>query len=102
MADTIALSSDPRRRNLTALALVAAVMTLFAVLALTRQARQVAPHYAPRTFLQGLASEVRDVAHVRLDSKSGTVDVVFKPDRGWVVASYENYPASFEKVRETL
>ena len=102
MAHTLALTQDPRRRNLLVLAVIAVAMVILAVLALFHQAREVAPHYTPHSFLPGLASEVRDVARVRLDSKSGTVDVVFKPDRGWIVASHGDYPASFEKVRETL
>lgn len=102
MADTLALTQDPRRRNLLVLAVIAIAMVVLAVLALIHQAREVAPHYTPHSFLPGLASEVRDVAQIRLDSKSGTVDVVFKPDRGWIVASHGDYPASFEKVRETL
>jgi hypothetical protein len=102
MAQTIALSQDPRRRNLFLLAAVAAIMVVLAIVALIHQTREVAPHYTPRSFLPGLASEVRDVARIRMDSKSGSLDVVFKPDRGWIVASHENYPASFEKVRETL
>ena len=102
MADTLALTQDPRRRNLLLLAVIAVAMVVLAVLALIHQAREVAPHYTPHSFLPGLASEVRDVARIRLDSKSGTVDVVFKPERGWIVASHGDYPASFEKVRETL
>ena len=62
MADTLALTQDPRRRNLVVLAVIAAVMVVLAALALIHQSRQVAPHYTPHTFLQGLASEVRDVA----------------------------------------
>jgi hypothetical protein len=102
MTNTLALTQDPRRRNLVVLAFIAAVMVVLAVLALVHQSRQVAPHYTPRSFLPGLASQVRDVARIRLDSKSGTVDVVFKPEHGWIVASHDDYPASFEKVRETL
>lgn len=102
MADTLDFTQDRRRRNLLVLALIAAVMVVLAIFALVHQSRQVAPHYTPRTFLQGLASKVRDVARIRLDSKSGAVDVMFKPDRGWIVASHDDYPASFEKVRETL
>jgi hypothetical protein len=102
MADTRTLTQDPRRRNLLVLAVLAVVLTVLAVLALMHQSREVAPHYAQRSFLPGLASQVRDIAHIRLDAKSGTVDVVFKPERGWIVASHDDYPASFEKVRETV
>src|SRR5579862_2567619 len=102
MAVASVLSHDPRRRNLVVLAGIAAVIVVLAVLALVRQSSESAPHYTPRSFLPGLASQVRDVARIRLVSKAGTVDVVFKPDRGWIVASHGDYPASFEKVRETL
>ena len=102
MAVASVLSYDPRRRNLVALTGIAAVIVVLAVLALLRQSNESALHYTPRSFLPGLASQVRDVARIRLESKSGTVDVVFKPDRGWIVASHDDYPASFEKVRETL
>ena len=102
MADTHAITQDPRRRNLLVLAGIALVMVVFAVFALVRQSQEVAPHYQPHSFLPGLASEVRDVAHIRLVSKSGTVDVQFKPDKGWVVTTHNDYPASFEHVRETL
>jgi hypothetical protein len=102
MAQTVARSYDPRKRNLLFLAVAGAVLVVLALVALIHQSREVAPHYTPRSFLPGLASEVRNVARIRIDSKSASLDVVFKPDRGWIVASHDNYPASFEKVRETL
>ncbi len=102
MADTLALVQDPRRRNLLVLAAIALVMVILAALALDHQSREVAPHYRPHPFLPGLASEVRNIAHIRVASKSGAVDVQFKPERGWVVASHDNYPASFDRVRETV
>lgn len=102
MADTLALTQDPRRRNLAGLAIVAIVLVILAVLALVRQDREVAPHYTPRPFLPGLASEVRDIAHIHVASKAGSVDLQFKPDRGWVVASHDDYPAAFDHVRQTV
>jgi hypothetical protein len=45
---------------------------------------------------------VRQIADIRISSKAGTFDVVFKPDAGWVVAQHDNYPASFERLRETV
>ncbi|HEX4157120.1 MAG TPA: DUF4340 domain-containing protein [Rhizomicrobium sp.] len=102
MADTLAISRDPRRRNLLVLAGIALVMVVFAVFALVRQSEEVAPHYQPQPFLPGLASQVRDVAHIRLVDKKGAVDVQFKPDKGWVVTGHDDYPASFEHVRETV
>jgi hypothetical protein len=102
MADTLAITQDPRRRNLSVLAGIAVVMVVLALLALIHQSQEVAPHYQPHSFLPGLASEVREIAHIRLVSKSGTVDVQFKPDKGWVVTTHDDYPASFEHVRETV
>lgn len=102
MTDTLATSRDPRRRNLSILAAVAIVMVVLALLALIHQSREVASHYQPEPFLPGLASQTREVAHLRLVSKTGTVDVQFKPDKGWVVTSHDDYPASFEHVRETV
>ncbi|HTT83508.1 MAG TPA: DUF4340 domain-containing protein [Rhizomicrobium sp.] len=102
MADTLAITQDPRRRNLLILAGIAIVMVIFAVFALIRQSEEVAPHYQPRAFLPGLASQVREIARIHIVGKSGTVDVQFKPDKGWVVTSHDDYPASFEHVRETV
>src|SRR5258708_3342729 len=94
--------SDRRRRNLAALAGAAIVMTALAAFALWNQAREVAPHYQPHTFFPHLASREREVSHLRIQSKKGTVDIVFKPEKGWVVASQGDYPASFDQVRETV
>jgi hypothetical protein len=102
MADTPAITQDPRRRKLSIMAGIAIVMVVLAVLALIRQSQQAESHYQPEPFLPGLASQVRDIAHVRVVSKSGTVDVQFKPEKGWVVTSHDDYPASFEHVRETV
>ena len=102
MSDTLALTQDPRRRNLVGLAVVAVVLVVLAVLALVRQEREVAPHYTPQPFLPGLASEVRNIAHIHVASKTGVVDLQFKPDRGWVVASHDDYPAAFDHVRQTV
>jgi hypothetical protein len=102
MANTQTVTRDPRRRNLLVLAGIALLMVAFAVIALIRQSQEVAPHYQPQSFLPGLASEVREIAHIRIVSKKGTVDVQFKPDRGWVLTNHDDYPASFDHVRETV
>lgn len=102
MTDTLALTQDPRRRNLVVLAVVAAVLVVLAVLALMHQSREVAPRYKSRPFLPGLASQVREIARIRVASKTGTVDLQFKPDRGWVIASHDDYPAAFDRVRQTV
>lgn len=102
MSDTLEFTHDPRRRNLLTLAIVALAMVAFAAAALYYQAREVAPRYQPQSFLPGLASHVREIAHIRIASKTGIVDVRFEPEKGWVVASHDDYPASFDRVRETI
>src|SRR5579871_6072604 len=103
MADTtFAITHDPRRRNLALLAVAAALLVVLAVLALLQQSRELAPHYRPQPFLPGLASQVRNVAQIRVVSKSGSVELKFRPERGWVVASHDDYPAAFDHVRQTV
>jgi hypothetical protein len=84
------------------LAGIAVVMTVLAALALWGQARELAPHYQPHTFFPQLPSQVRAISHIRIQSAKGTVDIVFKPEKGWVVASQGDYPASFEQLRQTV
>jgi hypothetical protein len=62
----------------------------------------VAPHYKPQSFLPHLAGEVRDIARIRIVSKRGNVDAVFKPEKGWVLANRDGYKVSFEQLRETV
>ncbi len=99
---TAKLRDDPRRRNLAILAGIAVVMVFLAALALWNQSREMAPHYTPRSFFPNLESEVRDVAHVHIQSRKNAIDVVFKPDKGWVVASHDDYPANFDELRRTV
>lgn len=93
---------DPRRRNLAVLAAIALAIVLLALLALWQQARESAPQYSEESFFPKLAQHVRQIADIRISSKSGTFDVAFKPDAGWVLPQHDNYPASFERLRETV
>ena len=102
MNDPHAYLQDRRWRNLLALAVVALIIIALAVLALVRQSNEVAPRHVPQAFLPGFASESREVAKIHVASKSRLVDVQFKPEKGWVVTSHDDYPASFERVHETL
>ena len=103
MADRNALLHDPRRRNLAILALIAALMSGLAVLALMHQASLVAPKYTPTTVFPGLASHHHAVARIRVVSKKyGAFDVAFKPSAGWVLPGQHDYPASFSEVRKTI
>jgi hypothetical protein len=94
--------NDPRRGKLAILAGIAAATVILAALALWNQSREMAPHYAPQLLFPNLESEVRDVAHVHLQSSKASIDVVFKPDKGWVVASHDDYPADFDALRQTV
>jgi hypothetical protein len=101
--DIKTLLSDPRRRNLAALFALALISCVWAAIALEMQAAEVAPVYAPHTFLQGFAGESSHATRIHIVSKkSGVFDVVFKPQKGWVLPARGDYPASFEQVRKTL
>jgi hypothetical protein len=94
--------ADPRRRNLAILAGVAVVTVALAVLGVLHQASFSARRERPELFFPNLVDHVRQIAHIRIRSKQGTVDVVFKPEKTWVVANKDDYPASHEQVRATV
>jgi len=102
MTDFRAFLDDPRRRNLAVLAGIALLTVLLAALGLAHQASLTAHREKEELFFPGLATHVRQIAHIRIESKSGIVDVAFKPQKGWVVESHDDYPASFEQVRATV
>lgn len=94
---------DPRRRNLVVLAGIAAGALMLAVLAVWHQSS--GDEGTPQAFFPGLAARVshHEVTHIHIVSKAGgTIDVVFKPRAGWVIASRHDFPASFEQVNGTL
>jgi hypothetical protein len=97
------LLSDPRRRNLIVLATATVVAVLLAFAALWQQGNLDRPAYAPQEFLPGFAAHVREAARIHIASKAGgAFDVVFTPEKGWVLPERSNYPASFDLVRRTL
>jgi len=102
MADLKTLLHDPRRRNLAILGAVAIASVLLAVLALGLQQRETAPRYKVESFFPNLASRERAIARIHIASNKGSFDVVFKPYRGWVLPSRNDYPASFDRVNETV
>jgi hypothetical protein len=91
---------ESRRRNLAILAGTALVMVLLAALALWREADEMAPRVMAEPFFPGLAHDA--ITEIRIRSRKGTLDIVFKPAKKWVVASHDDYPASFEQVRATI
>ncbi len=102
MIDIRAFLDDPRRRNIAFLAATALFAVVLAVLGLAHQTAQTAHREAPRLFFPNLASQANRIAHIRIQSGKGVVDIVFKPEKAWVVATHDDYPASHEEVRETI
>lgn len=102
MADLRTLLHDPRRRNLAILGAVAVVSVLLSMLALNLQQSETAPHYKPESFFPNLDAHVREIARIHVASSKGSFDVVFKPYRGWVLPGRDDYPASFDRVKETV
>ncbi|MEJ1970672.1 MAG: DUF4340 domain-containing protein [Rhizomicrobium sp.] len=100
--DLNTILADPRRRNLAVLGAIALVSLLLAILVVWQQAREGAAGSAHGQFLRGFAKEVRNAAHIHIVSKAGAFDVVFVPEKGWVVPERANYPASFDLVQRTL
>ena len=95
--------ADPRRRNLAILVGLAVLALIAAWIGLRERAAQVAPKYAQTEFLPGFALHVREAARIHIVSKKhGAFDVVFKPNKGWVLPIKNDYPASFEQVNRTL
>jgi len=95
--------ADSRRRNLAIMIGVAVLALLVAWIGLHRRAAQVAPKYSETEFLPGFAAHVREAARIHVVSKKyGAFDVVFKPNKGWVLPSKNDYPASFDQVNRTL
>lgn len=95
-------SSDPRRRRLVILVAIAAVLVVFAALALWRQSEQLAPKYQPTTMFPDLPHQANSVARIHVVAKKQSFDVVNKPNKGWVIASRNDFPASFEQVNRTV
>jgi len=96
------LFADPRRRNLAILAAGAIVAFLLALVAVWQQSSSADNAAASGEFLPGFARQVRNAAHLRIASKNGIFDIVFVPEKGWVVPERGNYPASFDLVQRTL
>jgi len=94
--------ADPRRRNLAILAAIAIVTLAFAALGVWHQAGFSVRRQHREFFFPDIIARVRQIAHIRIRSKTGTVDVVFKPEKTWVVASKDDYPASYEQVKATV
>src|SRR6185369_5736364 len=100
--DTTAFLADPRRRNLAVLGAAALVALLLAIIVVWQQGSGSDSVPARTEFFPGFAHDVRHAAHIRVVSEAGAFDVVFVPEKGWVVPQRSNYPASFDLVQRTL
>jgi Domain of unknown function (DUF4340) len=98
----MSLFADIRRRNLAILAGVSLVAIVLAVLGVLHQSSFSARRDHPELFFPDLVPRVRQIAHIRIQSKQGVIDVVFKPEKTWVVSNKDDYPASHEQVRATV
>jgi len=102
MAESSPFLADRRRRSIAILAGAAFVSVLLAIFALHEQAAELAPKFAPETFLPGLAGEIRDaVVRIHVAGKKGSFDVL-RTQSGWVLPQRQNYPAAFDQVQKTL
>ena len=100
--DLKAFLADPRRRNLAVMAALAILTTLLALGALWEQSSYGEHAATSEQFFPGLAKDVRTAARIHIAAKAGAFDVVFVPEKGWVVPERANYPASFDLVQRTL
>jgi len=95
--------SDPRRRNLAILALVAVVTILLAVLGIHHQSAMMGTKTEAETVFPKLPGAIRKVARIHIVSKAhGNLNIVFDPEHGWILPQHSDYPASFETLRETV
>ncbi|HTQ12458.1 MAG TPA: DUF4340 domain-containing protein [Rhizomicrobium sp.] len=97
-----ALLKDPRRRNLALLALAALISVALAFFALWAEQQEVAPKETPQSFFPGLAGHIREIARIHVVSKNGAFDIVLKPYKGWVIPARNDYPASYQRLKETI
>jgi hypothetical protein len=95
---------DPRRRRLAILLGLAVLTVLWALVALWHQGEQLAPKYQPTPLFPDLPhqAQAHEVARIHIASKSGSFDVALKPNKGWVIASRNDLPASFAEVNRTV
>lgn len=103
MATLADILNDRRGRNLAILAGAAIVTIAIAFIALSGQNARTADNESGELFFPQLRIRSSDVAKIHIVSaKDGTFDVAFLPDRGWVIPSRGNFPASFDQVKRTV
>lgn len=94
---------DFRRRNLIILGALAAVSVAAAGVMLSIRAEEGRARFTPGEFLPGFAAHVKEATRIHMVSRDGSFDVDYDPVKGiWVLPARGNYPADFERVRQTL
>ena len=94
---------DFRRRNLIVLGALAAVSVAAAGTILSIRAQEGRSRFTPGEFLPGFAAHVKEATRIHMESRDGSFDVNYDPAKGiWVLPERGNYPADFERVRQTL
>ncbi|HWD48517.1 MAG TPA: DUF4340 domain-containing protein [Rhizomicrobium sp.] len=94
---------DRRKRNLAILGGLALISVVLAVLSLHREAATTTPKRVEETFFPQLPGQAKKIARIRVASRAhGTFDVVFDPQRGWILPEHGNYPASFDQLKMTV
>lgn len=102
MTNQATAAVDYRLRTVGVLAMSAVLSVALAAFAIFHQASLFAPKSAPGPFFPGLASQLPDVARIRIESRKGILDVIRHPDGSWTVAERANYPASLDEVQKSL
>ncbi len=103
--DVRSLLTERRPRNLAILAGLALLAVAAAFLALLGPHSEPAAEAGGRLFFPHLREEANQNAIAKIhivSKKDGAFDIVFLPDRGWVLPSRANFPVSYEQVQRTV
>ena len=94
--------NDPRRRNLVVLAALALVSIGAAFWSMQQQAPQDMAEYTPAPLLPGFAQVKDRATKIRVTTDGTAFDIIFSPEKGWIIPQRHSYPASFEQIRKLL
>jgi hypothetical protein len=83
--------------------LVLSALTIIAIVAagLFTHSRAPQTKIEKETLFPELANKINDVTHIEIVSKDRTV-ILQKQDKRWVLLSADNYPAQFDKIKDTV
>ncbi|MCH8845892.1 MAG: DUF4340 domain-containing protein [Proteobacteria bacterium] len=83
--------------------LVLSAITIVAIVAagLFTHSRAPQTKIEKETLFPGLADKINDVVRIEIVSQDHTV-ILQKQDKRWVIESADNYPAQFDKIKDTV